>query len=206
MNRGPLSADELDDAAFRARLAPLADVVLPKAHARFHVAASGNEVRRRSRWPAMALAGLAVAAGLSFGLWTYLPRPVPAPVLRVHADQPAPPASAVSAPALPIPAPPAARPPPDKLLPVLLQRGNAALAGGDITAARLLFERAASAGSAEAALALGNTYDIRFLLETGAVGSAANQDLAAKWYRRAADLGDHRGSELLMRVEGGGQR
>ncbi len=91
----------------------------------------------------------------------------------------------------------------DKVLPILLQRGDAALAIGDVTAARLLYERAANAGSAEAAIALGKTYDIRFLPETGVRGSTANKDLAARWYRRAADLGDRRGDELLLRVADG---
>jgi TPR repeat protein len=97
-------------------------------------------------------------------------------------------------------------PPPDALLPVLMQRGNAALATGDITAARLLFDRAAHAGSARAARALGKTYDIRFLLETGANASAANADLAAQWYRRAAELEDQGGRALPVRADNGGRQ
>jgi TPR repeat protein len=129
---------------------------------------------------------------LACGGWIYQQRSAPAPILNVQAAKPAP--AELAPPATSLPSA-------DKLLPVLLQRGNAALATGDITAARLLFERAANAGSAEAALALGKTYDIRFLLETGAVGSAANKELAITWYRRAANLGDHQGLALLTRTE-----
>src|SRR5262249_53413484 len=41
----------------------------------------------------------------------------------------------------------------------LIRRGKNLLNDGDFAAARVLFERAANAGSAEAALALGSTYD-----------------------------------------------
>jgi hypothetical protein len=47
----------------------------------------------------------------------------------------------------------------DSEIAMLIKRGNSLLKDGDFTAARLLFERGADAGSAEAALALGSTYD-----------------------------------------------
>ncbi len=189
-----MSAEELDDAAFRARLAPLAEAVLPRPVAPLKAAGSRNNARRRPRWPVVTLAALAGAAALSCGAWIYLHRPEFALLAAVQGEKPA-----VAEVAPPVPTPP----PSDKLVPILLQRGQAALAIGDITAARLLYERAADAGSAEAALALGKTYDIRFLLDTGAPGSAANQDVAANWYRRAADLGDSRARELLSHTESG---
>jgi hypothetical protein len=47
----------------------------------------------------------------------------------------------------------------DSEIAMLIKRGNSLLKDGDFTAARLLFERGADAGSAEAALALGSAYD-----------------------------------------------
>ncbi len=194
MSDGPMSAEELDDAAFRARLAPLAKAILSKPAAPLQIAGSHDNARRRPRWPVVTLSALAGAAAMACGAWIYLHRSEFALMAAVRAEKPA-----VAEVAPPAPTPPLS----DKLVPVLLQRGEAALAIGDITAARLLYERAADAGSAEAALALGKTYDIHFLLDTGAPGSAANQDLAANWYRRAADLGDSRARELLSHAEGG---
>jgi TPR repeat protein len=68
---------------------------------------------------------------------------------------------------------------------------------GDIAAARLLFRRAAEAGSAAAALAIGKTNDPRFLAEIGTQGIVPDPVAAAEWYRRAAALGDHDADRLL---------
>jgi TPR repeat protein len=84
---------------------------------------------------------------------------------------------------------------------LLMQRGEAALAVGDIIAARLLFERAASLGSAAAATAAGKTYDLDFLLRAGARGIRANPPAAAAWYRKAAVLGDPEARDLLARIQ-----
>ena len=86
----------------------------------------------------------------------------------------------------------------DALTSTLLHRGRAALARGDIAAARMLFEDAAEQGSAEAAREVGMTYDRRFLVPSGVRGIAGNEKVAAAWYRRAAEMGDERGRELLM--------
>ena len=75
-------------------------------------------------------------------------------------------------------------------LPLLLSRGNAMLALGDISAARLLYERATALGSAGAATRLGNTYDAGFLASIQARGIVADQAAAIAWYRKAAALGD----------------
>lgn len=194
MSNRPISADDLDDALFRARLAPLATSVLPSKAVLLDVAGLRSEIRLKSRWPALTLAGIAVVASLSGGAWLYLHPPASVAFLVAQATNTA------------VPEPPPAPPAPplsDTLRTMLLQRGDAALAIGDITAARLLYQRAADAGSAEAALALGETYDIQFLLETGARGTAASSELAARWYHRAADLGDQRAGKLLARVAGG---
>ncbi len=188
-----MSADDLDDAAFRARLAPLAVKVLPNAVAELDVAALRTGIRPRPRWPRVAAAVFGGAAGLLCAAWLYLQRADSAPTRGMLADPSAVSDATPAAAVLPLS---------DKLLGLLLQRDDAALATGDITAARLLYERAANAGSAAAALALGKTYDSRFLPDTGVRGSAANQDLAAQWYRRAEALGDPRGGVLVSQVAG----
>jgi TPR repeat protein len=72
---------------------------------------------------------------------------------------------------------------------MLIARGNAMLARGDVSAARLLYGRAADAGSAEAATALGRTFDAAVLTAIGARGIRPDPDQATHWYRRAAELG-----------------
>lgn len=72
---------------------------------------------------------------------------------------------------------------------VLLRRGKALLAIGDISGARRFFERAAVGGSAAAARAIAETYDPRILAEQPAFGLMPDQAAALAWYRRAAALG-----------------
>jgi hypothetical protein len=71
----------------------------------------------------------------------------------------------------------------------LIERGQDFLNAGDFAAARLLFKRAADAGSAEAALALGSTYDPSVIKQLGAVSITPDIDSALKWYETAADHG-----------------
>jgi hypothetical protein len=71
----------------------------------------------------------------------------------------------------------------------LIERGQDFLNAGDFASARLLFKRAADAGSAEAALALGSTYDPSVIKLLGAVSVTADLDRALKWYETAADRG-----------------
>jgi hypothetical protein len=77
----------------------------------------------------------------------------------------------------------------DNEIQTLIKRGNNLFKDGDFAAARLLFERAASAGSAEAALALGSTYDPSVIKQLGAVSVTPDLDRALKWYETAADRG-----------------
>lgn len=74
------------------------------------------------------------------------------------------------------------------------------LALGDISAARLLYERAASLGSARAATALGKTYDPAFLATIQVSGLAPNRAAAAAWYQKAAGLGDAEAEGRLARL------
>jgi type II secretory pathway predicted ATPase ExeA/TPR repeat protein len=86
------------------------------------------------------------------------------------------------------------------LLSSLLRLGDVKLSVGDISAARLLFTRAAGAGSAEAATKMGKTYDPAFLSEIGAIGIAPDIAAAKTWYGRAASLGDAEAAERLKRL------
>ena len=79
----------------------------------------------------------------------------------------------------------------------LLKRGGELLAHGDLAAARLVFRRAAEAGSADGALALGTTFDPAVLQRLGTIGAAANLARARKWYERAAELGSSTASQQL---------
>jgi TPR repeat protein len=84
---------------------------------------------------------------------------------------------------------------------LLTQRGDAALALGDIIAARLLYEHAALMGSATAATAAGKTYDLDFLLRADTHGIRSDSVAAARWYRKAVALGDPSARSLLARLE-----
>jgi TPR repeat protein len=83
---------------------------------------------------------------------------------------------------------------------ILLTRGNALLATGDVAAARLMYEHAARSYSGPAAIAMGMTYDPRFLAQIGAQGIAPDPQRAAIWYRHAADLGSAEGAQLLAQL------
>jgi hypothetical protein len=134
-----------------------------------------------------------------------------APATRVTAPAPAAPAPAAAAPPS-APANPASRAPvPDIAAPVsappppspasaaaaldrdevaaLLVRARTYLSAGDVAAARLVLRRAAERDDAQAALALGGTYDPAVLRRLGIINFHADPAQAREWYRRAAELG-----------------
>ena len=82
---------------------------------------------------------------------------------------------------------------------VLLTRGDSLFGTGDLVSARLFYERAAGAGSGEAALRLGESYDPHFLEKTHLRGHG---DVAAAifWYERAHELGVSEASILLSSI------
>ena len=82
----------------------------------------------------------------------------------------------------------------------LIQRGQQLLQSGDIAPARLMLQRAAMAGSAQAALVLGGTYDPDVLREAGVLGFAANPEKAREWYQKALELGANEASRRLDRL------
>ncbi|MGG5887091.1 hypothetical protein ACLF3G_08095 [Falsiroseomonas sp. HC035] len=123
--------------------------------------------------------------------------PAPAPQLAAPASAPraAEPASAPRAAepaALPLAPAPQAAPQATVLSPALvaalLARGNQMFQQGDISGARLLFARAANAGSAAAATAMARSFDESVLTNLGARGIRPDAAQAAAWYRRAAEL------------------
>ncbi len=150
-----------------------------------------------------ALAALILLAAGGLGAWAVLTTPriadAPAKPPSPRADQ----ASPAAAPVPPaqeaaLPAPPATQPVPPELTAALLDRGEAMLAIGDVSAARLLFERAAAGGSAPALRAAGQAYDPAVLSRLGAVGIRPDAARAVAFYDKAAALGDAEAHRLLV--------
>jgi len=99
------------------------------------------------------------------------------------------------------PEPPAARRiDPDELA-ALLKRAKGLLAVGDITAARLLLERAADAQEAEAALMLAGTYDPQVLGVQDMRSITADPEMARTWYQKAAQLGSADARRRLSQLQ-----
>ena len=71
----------------------------------------------------------------------------------------------------------------------LLARGDAFLLIGDLTSARLFYERAADAGDRQAAMRMGATFDPAFLGRAGLRGARGDPAKANSWYNHALDLG-----------------
>jgi TPR repeat protein len=88
---------------------------------------------------------------------------------------------------------------------MLLKRGKDALSTGDFASARLLLRRGAEAGSAEAALALGATFDPLVLRRLGAIGAAPDAAQARQWYQKAVALGSTTASQPLAKLEASAQ-
>jgi hypothetical protein len=72
---------------------------------------------------------------------------------------------------------------------LLLKRGKDLIASGDLAAARLVLQRVADANHAEAALALGATYDPFVLRELKVYGLMPDAVMARVWYEKAIELG-----------------
>ena len=71
----------------------------------------------------------------------------------------------------------------------MLRRARELMERGHISGARLIFEHLALQQSALGAFALAQTYDEKFLKTFLVQGMEPDAKLAAKWYRRAAELG-----------------
>jgi hypothetical protein len=121
-----------------------------------------------------------------------MPAPVPQPTI-------APPGNDAAA------APPATLSLAADEIAMLLKRGKDAFSTGDLAAARLLLRRAAEAGSAEAALALGATFDPLVIRRLGAIGAAPDPAQARQWYQKAVALGSPTASQPLAQLEASAQ-
>jgi hypothetical protein len=96
------------------------------------------------------------------------------------------------------PGPPRAQDPPSspavraldvEQIKILMKQGEQFFAAGDVVTARIAFQRAAEAGDAKAAIALGATYDPSVLAKLGVVGMNPDVAKARSWYEKAEKLG-----------------
>jgi hypothetical protein len=83
----------------------------------------------------------------------------------------------------------------------LVKRGKDFVTNGDLVSARLLLQRAAEAGSAEAALVLGETFDPLVFQRLHVIGIEPDAASAQKWYQRAAELGSAAASQRLAKPD-----
>jgi TPR repeat protein len=81
-----------------------------------------------------------------------------------------------------------------------LKKGEEQWAQGLVAPARLLFERAADLGLAQAAMALGATYDAAELNKPNLRGISADDTQAKRWYERARQLGASEAEVRLRRL------
>lgn len=79
-----------------------------------------------------------------------------------------------------------------------MQRGDERMRQGDVIAARRFYQIAAGAGMAEAATAVGRTFDPLYLTHIRVRGPLADAQRAKQWYEKAAKTGD---MEALARIE-----
>ncbi len=99
-------------------------------------------------------------------------------------------------------APPPPLPRPDaSAIAARMKIGADLMAAGDLTAARMIFERVAEAGEAAGAFALAETYDptvLRKLRLRG--GITPDRALARRWYEKARDMGSSAAPERIARL------
>jgi hypothetical protein len=83
----------------------------------------------------------------------------------------------------------------------LLKNGAELMANADVAAARLMFQHAAEAGSAEAAFALAETYDPLAFKKSGRRDAVTlDVTLARSWYEKARSLGSTVAGERIVRL------
>jgi hypothetical protein len=122
------------------------------------------------------------------------------PKTPAEAEMPAPAPAPAAAP--PVEAPPPAQPRSSSLETApLLERGDRLFGMGDVTSARLFYERAADAGDGQAALRLGETFDPHFLDRAKLRSVQGDPAAAVFWYRRARELGVAEAEILLKGIQ-----
>ena len=82
----------------------------------------------------------------------------------------------------------------------LTREGDRHMAQGNIAAARQVYELAAEAGLAQAAMALAATYDAAELARFNVRGIEPNAKEAQRWYERARRLGAAEAEQRLLRL------
>jgi hypothetical protein len=82
----------------------------------------------------------------------------------------------------------------------LFKEGDKQMVQGNIAAARLVYELAAEAGHAQAAMALAATYDAAELARLNVRGIEPNTQEARRWYERARELGASDADQRLQRL------
>jgi hypothetical protein len=128
----------------------------------------------------------------------------PEPLTNVAAAPPADPGqnarreADAAGPALPVAVPPKPSLRPEEIA-LMVDRGRTLFDAGDLAAARLFFRRAANAGDAGAAIAMGATYDPEVLSQRFIRGIEADAREAQKWYDKARALGGTRIEMLAHR-------
>jgi hypothetical protein len=78
-----------------------------------------------------------------------------------------------------------------------MKQGEQFIAAGDVVTGRIVFQRAAEAGDANAAMALGATYDPTVLAKLGVAGLGADVEKARTWYKKAESLGSTEATRRL---------
>ncbi len=122
------------------------------------------------------------------------------PKTPAGAETPAPAAKPAATP--PVEASPPAQPRSSSLETApLLERGDRLFGMGDVTSARLFYERAADAGDGQAALRLGETFDPHFLERAKLRSVQGDPTAAVFWYRRARELGVAEAEILLKSIQ-----
>jgi TPR repeat protein len=79
-------------------------------------------------------------------------------------------------------------------------KGQEQLERGNVQPARLYFQRAAEAGLAQSALALGATYDPEELVKLKVVGLQPDLAAARRWFEKARELGAAEAADRLRRL------
>ena len=84
---------------------------------------------------------------------------------------------------------------------IYMQRGQDLLASGNVASARAFFRRAADAGDAQGAIAMGATYDPNYFQQLGIQGMLADSATAQQWYEKAAELGSKDALDRIKALE-----
>jgi TPR repeat protein len=80
---------------------------------------------------------------------------------------------------------------------LLMKQAEQFIGSGDVVTARIVLQRAAEAGDADAAVALGATYDPVALANLRVAGLGANVEKARIWYQKAESLGSTEATRRL---------